>query len=82
MTLTDRIAITGSRREGPIQARRYARLSGEALAIATAGITRHFAACDRAGVAADGCAIREIIDDALNGRAVYAENSQPLRRLR
>ena len=73
MTLTDRIATVGTSREGPIQARRYTRLSGTALAIATAGIARHFAACDRADVAPDACAIREIIDDALAGRAVYAE---------
>lgn len=75
MTLTDRIASINS-----IQARRYSRLSGVALDIATRGIIRHFDACDRHGVDPDASAIREIIDDALAGRAVFAEKDFVSRR--
>jgi hypothetical protein len=74
MTLTDRIATVC-----PIQARRFDRLTGTARTIATGGIYRHFDACDRYGVEPDKGAIREIIDDALAGRAVYLEVDQPLR---
>lgn len=56
-----------------IQARRYSKLSGTALDIATEGILRHLRACDRMDVNPDVAAVREIIDDALNGRRVYAE---------
>jgi len=59
-----------------IQARRYSKLSGEALEIATAGILRHLKACDKMDVNPDASAVREIIDDALNGRRVYAETSE------
>jgi len=55
------------------QARRFAKLIGTANEIATEGIIRHIAACDRQDVWPDLSAIREIIDDALNGRRVYAE---------
>lgn len=56
-----------------IQARRYSKLSGTALDIATEGILRHLRACDRMDVNPDVAAVREIIDDALNGRRVFAE---------
>jgi hypothetical protein len=56
-----------------IQARRYSKLSGAALDIATEGILRHLRACDRMDVNPDVAAVREIIDDALNGRRVFAE---------
>lgn len=68
MTLTDRIAEVC-----PIQSRRYTRLAELARIIARDGIIRHFDACDRFGVEPDKSAIREIIDDAREGRAVYAE---------
>ncbi len=55
------------------QANRFAKLSGTALEIASEGIIRHLAACDRQDVWSDKSAIREIIDDALNGRRIYAE---------
>ena len=56
-----------------IQARRYSKLTGTALDIATEGILRHLKACDRMDVNPDVAAVREIIDDALNGRRVFAE---------
>lgn len=56
-----------------IQARRYTKLSGPSLDIATEGILRHLRACDRMDVNPDVAAVREIIDDALNGRRVFAE---------
>jgi hypothetical protein len=59
-----------------IQARRYSKLSGEALQIATEGILRHLRACERMDVNPDASAVREIIDDALNGRRVFAETSE------
>ena len=55
------------------QARRFDRLTDEARVIAAAGITRHLEACRRMGVEPGLDAIREIIDDAKEGRAVYAE---------
>ena len=73
MTLADRIAEVC-----PVQGRRFARLSDLARIIATAGIYRHLDACDRYGVEPDKSAIREIIDDALAGRAVYLEVDKPL----
>lgn len=57
-----------------IQARRYSKLVGPALDIATEGIIRHLRACDKMDVNPDVAAVREIIDDALNGRRVYAES--------
>ena len=57
-----------------IQARRYSKLTGTALDIATEGILRHLRACDRMDVNPDVAAVREIIDDALNGRRVFAES--------
>lgn len=75
MTLTERIESVDR-----IQARRYSRLSGTALEIATKGIVRHFNACDRYGVDPDTSAIREIIDDAWEGRAVFEETDWVPRR--
>lgn len=62
-----------------IQARRFSKLSGPALNIATEGIMRHLRACDRMDVNPDTSAVREIIDDALNGRRVYAETANDRR---
>lgn len=59
-----------------IQARRFSKLSGTAMEIAKEGIMRHLRACDRMDVNPDSSAVREIIDDALNGRRVFAETSQ------
>ena len=59
-----------------IQARRYSKLGGAALEIATEGIVRHLKACDRMDVNPDTSAVREIIDDALNGRLVFAESTE------
>ncbi|HVG29017.1 MAG TPA: hypothetical protein VM864_04790 [Pyrinomonadaceae bacterium] len=56
-----------------IQARRYSKLTGAGLDIATEGILRHLRACDRMDVNPDVAAVREIIDDAINGRRVFAE---------
>lgn len=63
-----------------IQARRYSKLGGVALDIATEGIMRHLRACDRMDVNPDTSAVREIIDDALNGRRVFAETSDDRQR--
>ncbi len=62
-----------------IQARRFAKLTGEALEIATEGIIRHLRACARMDVNPDASAVREIIDDALNGRRVFAESVDEIR---
>ena len=56
-----------------IQAKRFGKLTGDAAEIATEGILRHLRACARLDVSPDGSAVREIIDDALNGRKVYEE---------
>jgi len=61
-----------------IQARRYSKLNGLALEIATEGIIRHLKACDRMDVNPETSAVREIIDDALNGRRVFAETKEQL----
>ena len=58
-----------------IQARRYSKLTGVTLEIATEGIVRHLKACDRMDVNPETSAVREIIDDALNGRRVFAETA-------
>ena len=73
MTLQDRILQIDH-----IQARRFAKLSGATLDIATEGIIRHLRACARMDVNPDASAVREIIDDALNGRRVFAETSNDL----
>jgi hypothetical protein len=70
MTLQERILQIDH-----IQARRFAKLSGTALEIAAEGIIRHLRACARMDVNPDASAVREIIDDALNGRKVFAETS-------
>lgn len=62
-----------------IQARRYSKLNGIALEIATEGIVRHLKACDRMDVNPETSAVREIIDDALNGRRVFAETTEHTR---
>ena len=73
MTLQDRILQIDH-----IQARRFSKLSGETVEIATEGIIRHLRACARMDVNPDASAVREIIDDALNGRRVFAETSNDL----
>lgn len=62
-----------------IQGRRFGKLAGVALAIATTGILRHLRACRNMEVRPDVAALREIIDDALNGRRVYDEVKQDWR---
>ncbi|MBC7798095.1 MAG: hypothetical protein H7Z37_14575 [Pyrinomonadaceae bacterium] len=62
-----------------IQARRYSKLHGAALNIASEGIVRHLRACDKMDVNPDASAVREIIDDAINGRRVFAETSEDRR---
>ena len=61
-----------------IQARRLSKLTGDALEIASEGIIRHLRACARMDVKPDASAVREIIDDAINGRRVFAETSNDL----
>ena len=73
MTLQDRILQIDH-----IQARRYSKLTEDAMDIATQGIIRHLRACARMEVNPDASAVREIIDDALNGRRVFAETSNDL----
>lgn len=73
MTLQDRILQIDH-----IQARRYSKLIDDAMEIATQGIIRHLRACARMEVNPDASAVREIIDDALNGRRVFAETSNDL----
>jgi hypothetical protein len=58
-----------------IQARRFSKLTGDTLEIASEGIIRHLRACVRMDVNPDASAVREIIDDAINGRRVFAETS-------
>jgi hypothetical protein len=73
MTLQDRVLQIDH-----IQARRFSKLNGDTLDIATEGIIRHLRACVRMDVNPDASAVREIIDDALNGRRVFAETSNDL----
>jgi len=73
MTLQDRVLQIDH-----IQARRFSKLSGDAVEIAAEGIIRHLRACARMDVNPDASAVREIIDDALNGRRVFAETSNDL----
>ena len=73
MTLQDRILQIDH-----IQARRYSKLAGDTVEIATEGIIRHLRACARMEVNPDASAVREIIDDAINGRRVFAETSNDL----
>ena len=73
MTLLDRITQID-----PIQARRFSKLPVDALEIASEGIIRHLRACEKMDVNPDASAVREIVDDALNGRRVFAEVSNDL----
>ena len=73
ITLQDRILKIDH-----IQARRFSKLTDDALEIASEGIVRHLRACARMDVNPDASAVREIIDDALNGRRVFAEVSNDL----
>jgi hypothetical protein len=73
MTLQDRILQIDH-----IQARRFSKLGSGPLEIATEGIIRHLRACARMDVNPDASAVREIIDDALNGRRVFAETSNDI----
>jgi hypothetical protein len=73
MTLQERILQIDH-----IQARRFTKLTGDSIDIATQGIIRHLRACARMDVNPDASAIREIIDVALNGRRVFAETSNDL----
>ena len=70
MTLQDRVLQIDH-----IQARRFNKLNGDTLEIATEGIIRHLRACVRMDVDPDTSAVREIIDDALNGRRVFTETN-------
>lgn len=69
LTLQDRINMVDF-----AQGRRFRLLRGEAREIAIEGITRHFRACALVGCSPDRVALREIIDDAINGRRVFAES--------
>ena len=73
MTLQDRILQIDH-----IQARRFTKLTGDCIEIATQGIIRHLRACARMDVNPHASAVREIIDDAINGRRVFAETSNDL----
>ncbi len=55
------------------QGRRFRLLRGEAKQIAIDGITRHFKACAKVGCSPDKGTLREVIDDAINGRRVFDE---------
>lgn len=70
ITLNDRILQIDF-----FQAKRFAKLRGASLEIASEGIIRHLRACARMDVNPDASAVREIVDDALNGRRIFAETS-------
>lgn len=55
------------------QAKRYAKLNINSKVIANEGIIRHLRACTKVGCSPDTSAIREIIDDAIVGKSIYAE---------
>lgn len=59
----------------PTQGGRFRKLGGDAREIAAEGIIRHLRACARMEVNAEIPAIREIIDDAVNGVRVFATTS-------
>lgn len=61
-----------------MQARRFSKLTGAVLEIASEGIIRHLRACARMDVQPDPSCVREVIDDALQGRRIYAETSNDL----
>lgn len=54
--------------------RRLGKLRGENLKLAEFGIRRHLNFCSKSGIVPDLDAIREIIDDALNGRSIAKSN--------
>lgn len=70
MTLQDRLMQIDY-----MQAKRFKKLTGETLEIATEGIIRHLRACARMDVNPDASACREIIDDAINGKKFFAETN-------
>jgi hypothetical protein len=67
LTLEERI-----KRLSPKEAKRCSKLTGTPNNISIEGIIRHFAARDRNDIPADYRAVEEIIDDALNGKRIYA----------
>lgn len=71
MTMEDRLLQIDH-----IQARRYSSLNKVTKEIANEGIIRHLRACAKMDINPDASAIREIIDDALNGRRIYAETDE------
>lgn len=62
----------------PIQARKFEKLSGAALEIASEGIIRHLKACARMEVLPEPSSLREIIEDANMGRRIFAETDNDL----
>ena len=70
MTLQERILQIDH-----IQARRFTKLTGDCIDIATQGIIRHLRACARMDVNPDASAVREIIDGLVAGfgAPVYAQ---------
>ena len=69
MTLQDRVLQIDH-----IQARRFSKLTGDALDIAAEGIIRHLRACARMDVNPDASAVREIIDDAIERQTGFCRN--------
>ena len=77
MTLTERIATVDT-----FMARKFERLDPHTQHLAAEGIIRLLNACDRVGTAPDACSLREIIEDALDGRQVWKEaDCVPQRRV-
>lgn len=68
LSLQEQIAILD-----PRQGERFSKIKGVPRNIAIEGIRRHFKACRKIGCNPDASAIREIIDDAMNGRRIYSE---------
>jgi|GEM_PF-5584469 len=62
----------------PIQLRKFDKLKGTALQIASEGIIRHLKACDRMGVRPEPSTLREICDDALLGKRIFAETNNDI----
>lgn len=75
MTLIERIATVDS-----FMARKFSRLNDQARMLAAEGIRRFIDACDRHGVEPDSCALREIIEDAEDGRQIWKETDVQARR--
>ena len=57
----------------PKEGKRFAKLKGYRLQIAREGIIHHFRVCKKGKIEYDPAAIREVIDGALKGERVYAE---------